>query len=234
MGLRFRKSIKIIPGVRLNLNKNSHSWTFGTKNYHHTINSNGKQTTSVNLPGGFSYINTKKNSNNSNMNNPLNSNQYELFALLLGIVSFLTGLFLLGAIFGIAGIVFAIKSFKLVGRKCPNTIGLILSVIGILMSLLMWSSLNSPPDSSTVVPTTEITTETITEEPTHTTSEKITEYITETTIETTTEATVEMVWISSNGKKYHSRSSCSNMENPEKVPINEVEKKGYTPCKRCH
>ena len=34
MGLRFRKSIKISPGVNLNLNKNSASVSFGSKGAH--------------------------------------------------------------------------------------------------------------------------------------------------------------------------------------------------------
>ena len=60
MGLRFRKSIKILPGVKLNLNKNSHSWTFGGKGLHYTVNKKtGKATQSVDLPGGFSYTETR-------------------------------------------------------------------------------------------------------------------------------------------------------------------------------
>lgn len=60
MSLRFRKSIEILPGVKLNLNKNSHSWTFGGKGMHYTVNKKtGKATQSVNLPGGFSYTETK-------------------------------------------------------------------------------------------------------------------------------------------------------------------------------
>jgi len=57
MGLRYRKSIKIAPGVKINLNKKSTSVTFGGKGYHKTINSNGRKTTSVNLPvPGLSYV----------------------------------------------------------------------------------------------------------------------------------------------------------------------------------
>ena len=56
MGLRYRKSIKIAPGVKINLNKKSASVTVGGKGYHKTFNSNGQTTTSVNLPvKGMSY-----------------------------------------------------------------------------------------------------------------------------------------------------------------------------------
>ena len=56
MGLRFHKSFKILPGVKLNINKKSVGITLGTKGFHYTINSKGKRTASVSLPGtGLSY-----------------------------------------------------------------------------------------------------------------------------------------------------------------------------------
>jgi hypothetical protein len=36
------------------------------------------------------------------------------------------------------------------------------------------------------------------------------------------------------GKKYHTNPGCSNMEDPEKVTLDEAEDLGFTPCKRCH
>ena len=50
MGLRFRKSIKIAPGIKINLNKKSTSVTFGGKGLHHTVSSTGRKTTSVGIP----------------------------------------------------------------------------------------------------------------------------------------------------------------------------------------
>lgn len=59
MGLRFRKSLKVAPGVKLNLNKNSASVTFGGKGVHYTVNSKGKQTKTVSVPGtGINYSTT--------------------------------------------------------------------------------------------------------------------------------------------------------------------------------
>lgn len=46
------------------------------------------------------------------------------------------------------------------------------------------------------------------------------------------ESTEEMVWISSSGKKYHSKSSCSNMKNPWQVPLSQVGNR--EPCKKCY
>lgn len=56
MGLRFRKSVKLGKGVRLNLNKKSVGLTVGGKGFKTTINTKGKRTTSVGIPGtGLSY-----------------------------------------------------------------------------------------------------------------------------------------------------------------------------------
>ena len=60
MGLRFRKSIKIAPGLRLNLSKTGVSLTAGTRGFHKTIHTSGRVTTSLGLPGsGLSYVDTK-------------------------------------------------------------------------------------------------------------------------------------------------------------------------------
>ena len=46
---------------------------------------------------------------------------------------------------------------------------------------------------------------------------------------------VAMVWIpTKGGTKYHSRSSCSSMDNPAQVTIDEAKSRGFTPCKRCY
>ena len=56
MGMRYRKSIKLLPGVRLNLNKKSASISFGTKGLRHTISTTGKSHTTIGIPGtGISY-----------------------------------------------------------------------------------------------------------------------------------------------------------------------------------
>ena len=58
MGLRFRKSFKVAPGVKVNLNKKSTSVTFGGKGVHKTYSSSGKRTTSVGIPGTGAYYTT--------------------------------------------------------------------------------------------------------------------------------------------------------------------------------
>lgn len=60
MPIMFRKSFRVFPGVRLNINARSISWTFGFKGGpHHTISSNGRRTTSMDLPGPFGYRSTR-------------------------------------------------------------------------------------------------------------------------------------------------------------------------------
>lgn len=91
------------------------------------------------------------------------------------------------------------------------------------------------------VSTTELATIETTEAPT---TVPVTEPTTEATtepkplVQATSEATEpreEMVWIpTKGGKKYHSRSTCSNMDNPREVTISQAKAKGFTPCKRCH
>ena len=43
MGIRYRKSIKVAPGVKINLNRKSASVTVGGKGYHKTFNSNERR-----------------------------------------------------------------------------------------------------------------------------------------------------------------------------------------------
>ncbi|MFJ9037961.1 DUF4236 domain-containing protein [Streptomyces sp. NPDC102406] len=59
MTITFRKSFRILPGVRLNINAKSISWTFGFKGGpHHTRSSTGRHTTSMDLPGPFGWRKT--------------------------------------------------------------------------------------------------------------------------------------------------------------------------------
>jgi hypothetical protein len=64
MPITFRKSFRILPGVRLNLNAKSWSVTFGGKHGpHYTRSSTGRRTTSMDLPGPFGYRSTRTRRN---------------------------------------------------------------------------------------------------------------------------------------------------------------------------
>lgn len=59
MGFRFRKSMKLLPGVRLNFNLHSMSITAGPKGFHTTYSTTGRVTRSIGIPGtGLSYVTT--------------------------------------------------------------------------------------------------------------------------------------------------------------------------------
>ena len=56
MGLRVKKSIKIAPGVKVNLGKKGVGVSFGVKGARYSVNSSGRRTTTVGIPGtGISY-----------------------------------------------------------------------------------------------------------------------------------------------------------------------------------
>lgn len=61
MGIRFRKSMKIAPGVRLNFGKNSIGVSAGVKGARVSVNSKGRVTKTLSVPGtGLSYVTTSK------------------------------------------------------------------------------------------------------------------------------------------------------------------------------
>lgn len=60
MGFRYRQSIKIAPGVRVNIGKKSVGLSVGTKGFRKSINSSGRVTTTIGIPGtGISYVDSK-------------------------------------------------------------------------------------------------------------------------------------------------------------------------------
>jgi hypothetical protein len=80
MGLRFRKSISIIPGVKLNFGKTGMSVSTGVPGFRKTFHTSGRVTTSVGIPGtGIYYVdtkNTKKQNNRRNTNTHQDTSNY--------------------------------------------------------------------------------------------------------------------------------------------------------------
>jgi Protein of unknown function (DUF4236) len=63
MPLTFRKSFRVLPGVKVNINRKSWSVTTGgKKGPHRTVSSDGRRTTSMDLPGPFGYRHTSSSS----------------------------------------------------------------------------------------------------------------------------------------------------------------------------
>ncbi len=55
--LRFRRSIRIAPGIRLNVGKRGISTSVGVRGFHETVHMSGARRTSIGIPGsGLSYI----------------------------------------------------------------------------------------------------------------------------------------------------------------------------------
>lgn len=74
MGLRFRKSVKLGKHSKINFNKDSVSFTVGTKGMHYTVNSKGRTTKSVGIPGTGLYY-SESSSNKSAAEQPVSNGQ---------------------------------------------------------------------------------------------------------------------------------------------------------------
>ncbi|MFD9904384.1 DUF4236 domain-containing protein [Streptomyces sp. NPDC059063] len=59
MSLTFHKSFRIFPGVRVNINGRSWSITVGGRRGQHTVNSDGRRSTSVDV-AGFSWRSNRR------------------------------------------------------------------------------------------------------------------------------------------------------------------------------
>lgn len=77
MGWRYRKSISIIPGVRVNFGLHSSSISFGGKGFRTTYSSTGRVTRSVGIPGtGLSYVSTSNPGRQSNQQRTSGSSRH--------------------------------------------------------------------------------------------------------------------------------------------------------------
>ena len=83
MTIRFRRSLKIAPGVHINFNKNSTSLSLGPRGAHYTMSSTGRRTVSAGLPGTGLYatqtINPKDASRKSAGSTPVESENLHQF-----------------------------------------------------------------------------------------------------------------------------------------------------------
>ncbi|PBC11800.1 hypothetical protein CK230_00045 [Mesorhizobium sp. WSM3859] len=70
MGWRFRKSIRLVPGVRLNVGKRGVSVTAGPRGFKTTVGTSGR-TTTVGIPGtGISHTSRKSRSRKAEAASP--------------------------------------------------------------------------------------------------------------------------------------------------------------------
>lgn len=342
MGFRFRKSFKIAPGVKINIGKKSSSVTFGQKGAHYTINSKGKKTASVGIPGtGISYSassggGSKSNKSTSGKKSSAKSSGNGgsgggclILLLILIVIALAIWLYSFFWIAAIPALIYCCVSKKFRDYRKRNVL-ICLAVMITSFLVFIWlgtadeldsihadwdkttydvsetatvtikttpasaevtslvlaendlAELSSYSDGKAIVKFKKngseklhfianddinsqeeaiiVTDETaikaaqkkaeeaeqarLAEESKQAEEESLQAQLTE-TVETENESeteysekayeeTEEMVWIPASGSKYHSRSSCSGMNDPTQVTISEAQSRGYTACKKCH
>ena len=101
MGFRFRKSVKIAPGVRATIGKKGASLSVGTKGARYTVNTSGRKTTTAGVPGtGVSYVHTSSSSKKKSTSgsdgavtlSPKKCKVYGVIFLAIAAISLLIGL----------------------------------------------------------------------------------------------------------------------------------------------
>lgn len=263
MGFRFRKSVKIAPGVRLNLNRKSASISLGGKGAHYTVSSTGRKTATVGLPGtGISYSVTESTGKSSSRtksggthpsgNGGGKKNKGGCLMILLALMFWP---------FALSYWIWKTDKFQ-ASKKIRAAI---IAAFWIVMVCIGAFSGGSQQKAEQPLPTATIAEETpqptevatATPAPTVTPTEAPTSAPTEAptpaptavpetgnTSQTSSGTTAAgasdyqpgMVYIASsgNGKKYHRIPSCSDMDGATAVTVEQAEAAGYTPCKRCY
>ena len=119
--IRRRKSIKILPGVRVNLNSKSTSVSIGGKYGRTTISSTGKRTHSTHIPGtNLTYVTTStssKKSSSSSYSAPVKKRSaglYKFCGVLINIIGFIAILMGLISISVGGGVLMGIGVFCLI------------------------------------------------------------------------------------------------------------------------
>lgn len=151
MGFRFRRSMKIVPGVRLNFGKKSSSISFGTRGVHYTINSNGKRTTSVGIPGtGVSYTSTSGPNRGKRRSTPPSRSKKKTGSCMMTLLYLLAAIAILGiavALFSLMWIpaimLLVVIPFIKIEKRSKIISEITVVIIGILSAVLFFSSANS-------------------------------------------------------------------------------------------
>lgn len=84
MGWKFRKSIRLSKGVRFNINKNSVGVSAGGNGIRYSVNSDGRKTSTIGVPGtGLYYTESSKNKAEQEQI----KDQYSIFKILLAFMT---------------------------------------------------------------------------------------------------------------------------------------------------
>ena len=144
MGFRMRKSIKIAPGIKVNVGRKSASVSLGPKGMKRTYSTTGRKTTSVSLGHGISYSSSSGGKRRSSAKRNTvkkqtqqikkDTSKYNTICIVLGVIAFITSFIYLGFFVAIPSIVLGIKYTLEHGKDKKVLIGCICSLIGIIIS----------------------------------------------------------------------------------------------------
>ncbi|MBQ7840843.1 MAG: DUF4236 domain-containing protein [Lachnospiraceae bacterium] len=204
MGLRFRKSFKIAPGVKVNLNKKSAGVTIGTKGAHYTINTSGKRTASVGIPGtGLSYS-TSSGGGKKGAKKKKDTSPKATFNKVLGII------------IAVVAIVCTLNAVKgSLEEKAAQSASSAQTVSAVQSDT---ATADSGADAAAAV------SDTVQAAASGSSSDAAAQ---------SAAASDTKVWISASGSKYHTKSDCSGMENATEITLQEALDMGKEACKRC-
>ncbi|MBQ9610616.1 MAG: DUF4236 domain-containing protein [Lachnospiraceae bacterium] len=208
MGLRFRKSISVAPGVKVNVNKKSASVTVGKKGAHYTMSTSGKQTASVGLPGtGLSYSKSfggKKKSNKSSSSKKGSSSGSSSVGETVENAA-------QSAANNSGCIILAIAAVVILAL-------IVLGIWGIVK--LVSNHANKDKASDNVAVTQTVDSDSAGNQSAANSNSQ--------------SSSGEMVWVTASGSKYHSKSDCGGISGAYQITLEEAETRGLTPCKKCH
>lgn len=229
MGLRFRKSIKIAPGVKLNLNKNSSSVTVGTKGKHYTVNSKVETTKTVGIPGtGLSYSTTssnkpKKASKKTKVSNEKKSKTKKKHGCLTPFLVIFAALFLFAMIpSGDKKTEEPPKKQISEEQESDNTTS-------------QPENVEDANEDTLKIDSDQAEQERIAAEQAE--AARIAQEQAEAQRAAAAQAAQQqIVWISETGSKYHSAPDCGRMDpaNAYQMSLSDAEARGYGRCSKCH
>lgn len=254
MGIYFKKRKNIVPGVTFNASNKSAGVSLGVKGLHVSTNTNGTKSMSASIPGTGLYARktfSKNKSSSAANNNQINFSSNNIAngggnnkkpwykkTWVIVLLSILGLGFIIGAFGDDDNSNNNIAKFTTLQAENSSTV--------IDDSTTIADNVPVSTETDTALPATLETTPTPTTTPVPTTTPAPTTTPVPTTpaptttiqqTEATTTAPVSqqnLVWVSGTGKKYHRNSTCSNMNNPQQISLDEATALGLTPCKKCY
>lgn len=239
MGLRFRKSFKIAPGVKVNLNKKSAGVTIGTRGAHYTVNTSGKRTASVGLPGtGLSY---STSSGGKKKGGTRKATKKDIFNKVVAVVIAIAAIACTAGAIKTALDKKAASAPAAVTTQASAAAEIPSAAAGTIVSDAAASSASDASGSggsASVVPASDASGSggSASAVPASDTSGSGGSASASSASDASdaSDAAQDMVWISASGKKYHSKPDCSGMENATEVTRQEALDMGKEACKRCN